>query len=95
MPLEAFTGGVRVHAQLTTGTMRGWGVRAPAVVVQGMGDLVAQQAIEGRGWEHDWHRTARIAMFGFAISVRAAAHAQAPTVLGPNGCVHRPPPELR
>jgi len=60
---------MRVHAQLSTGIIRGWDVCALAVVVQGMGDLVAQQAIEGRGWEHDWHRTARIAMFGFAISV--------------------------
>ena len=69
---------MRVHAQLSTGIIRGWDVRTPAVVVQGMGDLVAQQAIEGRGWEHDWHRTARIAMFGFAISVGGAKNDKCP-----------------
>jgi hypothetical protein len=52
--------------------------RVAAVVVTGLGDLFAQQVIEGRGWDHGWTRTARVALFGLAVGVRASRVSAAP-----------------
>ncbi|KAF8153420.1 hypothetical protein B0H34DRAFT_784481 [Crassisporium funariophilum] len=38
-----------------------------AAVLFGAGDIVAQQAVEGRGKEHDFARTARLAFYGGAL----------------------------
>ena len=49
-----------------------------SVVVTGLGDVFAQQVIEGRGAAHQWSRTARVALFGLAVGVRARCGAAGP-----------------
>ncbi len=41
----------------------------PVGVICGMGDVIAQQAIERRGRGHSWERTAKLSAIGFVFIV--------------------------